>query len=237
MASINFTDPLIYLHGYDLTGDLKQVELSIQADELDNTTFGNGGYKSRVGGLKTVALSGDGFWQGAPDAEIGPNLGVADRVVTISPSSAEGDTAYITQVGHFSYDVGGGVADLMPFKFQGSNTSPQGSPRGQIAKKKGNVSATGALGTGLNLGAVGATSYLYASFHVFTAGTTITVLVESDDNSGFTTPTTRATIGPITTTGGTWAVRVAGAIADSYYRFKVSAVTGTFSVAGAIAIQ
>jgi hypothetical protein len=44
-----------------------------------------------------------------------------------------------------------------------------GAVRGQLAKKKGSVAATGPLGSGCNLGAVGAGQYLYASFHVFAA--------------------------------------------------------------------
>jgi hypothetical protein len=93
------------------------------------------------------------------------------------------------------------------------------------------------LGTGYQLGAVAATQYLYGALHIFTAGTTITVVLESDDNAGFSSATTRATLGPLTTTGGTWATRVAGAITDDYYRFRVTAITGTFSVAGSAGIK
>ena len=60
--------------------------------------------------------------------------------------------------------------------------------------------------------------------------------IESDDNGSFTSATTRATIGPLTATGGTWVTRVAGAITDDYYRFNVTAITGTFSVGAAFGI-
>lgn len=236
MASVHFYDPIIYMHGYDLTGDLHSVSLQEEAEELDNTTFGTGGYRSRIGGLKSVSLSGNGYWQSSPDAEIGPNLGTTNRVVTINHDNTETSPARLIQVGHFKHNIGGSVGGLMPFDFEAKNTDPQGAPRGQVAKKKGDVSATGAIGSGLLLGAVSATQYLYATFHVFSAGTTITVVVESDDNAGFTTATTRGTIGPLTTTGGTWMTRVAGAITDTYFRFRVTAITGTFSVGGAIAV-
>jgi hypothetical protein len=72
---------------------------------------------------------------------------------------------------------------------------------------------------------------------VFSAGTTITVQVQSDDNAGMSSPTTVATIGPITVVGGTWMTPIAGPITDTYYRMNVSAITGTFSVAGAIGIR
>jgi hypothetical protein len=115
-------------------------------------------------------------------------------------------------------------------------TNGVGVVRGGVAKAKGNVSSTGATGSVQQLGDVAANEFLYATLHVFSAGTTITVQVQSDDNSGFSSPTTRATFSGVTTAGGNWVTRVAGAITDTYWRFNVSAVTGTFSIAGAIGI-
>jgi hypothetical protein len=39
------------------------------------------------------------------------------------------------------------------------------------------------------------------------------------------------TFGPITTVGGTWGTRVAGAITDTWWRLRVTAITGTFQIA------
>lgn len=240
MATFALDDATIWVAGYDWTTDLNQITLNVSADELDSTTFGGGGWRSRTGGLRTVGAQLAGFWQSAAsaavDPEAFPNLGTADRVVTVAPDSAETTPAYLFQAGQFSYEMFGQVGDLTPFTLGMSGTNGVGVVRGQVAKAKADVSATGATGSGVNLGAVSASQYLYASLHVFSAGTTVTVLVESDDNAGFTTPTTVATIGPLTTTGGTWMTRVAGAITDSYFRFNISAITGTFSVAGAIAV-
>lgn len=240
MTSFAFVDATTWVNGYDFTTDLNQVSLTATAEELDNTAFGSGGYRSRIGGLKTVSAQLAGFWQSAASAAVDPqafpDLGVADRVVTIAPDDAETTTAYFFQGGKFSYDMFGQIGEVTPFTLGMQGTNGVGAVRGQVAKAKANVSATGATGSVVNLGAVGSTQYLYAVLHVFTAGTTITVQVQSDDSSGFASPTTRGTIGPITTTGGTWMTRVAGAITDTHYRFNVSAVTGTFSIAGAIGI-
>src|SRR5690606_8311913 len=108
--------------------------------------------------------------------------------------------------------------------------------RGQLAKATGSVDSTGPLGSVLNLGQAASGQHVYASLHVFAAGTTITVLVESDDSADFASPTTQATIGPITARGGTW-VTSAGPITDTHYRLNVSAVTGTFTVAAALAVH
>jgi hypothetical protein len=240
VASLSLTDATTWIGGYDFTTNLNEISLNTSVDDLDATTFGGGGYRARKGGLRTVESSLAGFWESAtldaPDPQIFTNIGTADRVVTMAYDDAETSTAYMFQAGKFSYDMFGEVGALTPFNVSMMGTNPVGLVRGQVTKAKANVSATGATGTGVNLGNVSASQYLYATLHVFSAGTTITVTVQSDDNAGFTTPTTRITFGPITTVGGTWGVRLAGALAETHYRFNVTAITGTFSVAGAIGI-
>lgn len=234
------TDCTLWIAGYDFTGDSNKLKIAVTASPLMSTVFGGGGYKARAGGLKDVQVTASGLLTmgtGQVEAELFPDLGVMDRVLTASPTGVAGSTAYLCQVGKFDVELLGAHGELAPWSMGAMGSNSQGAPRGQIAKAKGTVSGTGALGSGLLLGAVGATQYLYGSLHAFgTPGTTITVLLESDDNAGFSSPTTRATLGPITTAGGTWATRVAGAITDTYFRYKVSAITGTFTVGGAIAV-
>jgi hypothetical protein len=206
-------------------------------EEKEVTTFGGGGFKQRIGGLRDTECDIKGLedTSAAIDADTFANVGV-QRVVTVSTTGLAAATAYMFKATNFEYQHFGGVGDAATFSLKMMGSDGVGLVRGQVAAAKGNVSATGALGSGLNLGAVGASQYLYAALHIFTAGTTITVKVQSDDNSGFTSPTDVATLGPFTTTGGTWMTRVAGAITDTYYRFNVSAITGTFNAAGAIAV-
>lgn len=241
MAVMALTDAFVYADGYDFTGDSNQLGLQCEADQLDATTFGSGGWREHVAGLKTSTLDVQGFWQSAetdaPDPQIFPNLG-AGAVVTLGPVDTEGQPAFMLQALRSQYSLLGAIGELAPFTLQGGCRDGQGVIRGQLAKAKGSVSGTGALGSVLNLGAPTSTQYVYATFHVFSAGTTITVLVESDTASNFPSATTRATIGPITTAGGTWVTRVAGPFAgETHWRLNVSAITGTFTVAGAIAVQ
>jgi hypothetical protein len=239
MATFAFVDATTWIGGYDMTTDLNQVALNISADELDVTTFGSGGYRSRIAGLRTVEANFNGFWQagtGTVDPTVFTDLAVVDRVVTMAPAATETSAAYMWQGGSFTYSPFGQIGEATPFTLGYKGTNGVGCVRGQVAKAKGNVSATGATGSGLLLGAVSSTQFLYSTLHVFSAGTTITIQVQSDDNAGFSSPTTRATIGPITTAGGTWATRVAGPFTDTYWRWNVSAITGTFSIAGAIGI-
>lgn len=241
MSSLALVDATTYIHGYDLTTDLNQISLNMAVEDQENTTFGGGGYRSRIGGLKNVDADLSGYWQSATLDAVDPQmisaLGVADRVVTMSPTGVATATAYLFQAGQFSYEMFGSIGEVTPFSVSMMGSNGVGLVRGQIAKAKGSVAATGATGSGVNLGAVGASQYLYATLHVFgTPGTTITAVVESDDNAGFTSATTRITFGPITAAGGTWGVRVAGALAETHYRFRITAITGTFTIAGAIGI-
>lgn len=240
MALISLTDAFCYAAGGDWTGQSNNLTLGVDVAQLDKTTFASGGWQESAGGLKTTSFNLAGFWDVTFDnvaqLELGQGL-LITQPYTVGPSEVEGDPAYMFQARRGQYTAGGQVGELKPFTLQSYGADGRGVVRGQLAKAKGSVSATGALGSGVNLGAVSSTQFLYAAFHLFApVGTTITVQVQSDDNSGFTTPTTVATIGPLTVGGGTWMTPVAGAITDTWYRFNVSAITGTFSVAGALGI-
>lgn len=240
MAVFTLTDAVIWVHDQDVTGNSNKATLKTSVDDLDATVFGGGGFKARVGGLRDVELAVEGYADtgAGPDAAAFAALGVSDRAHTVAPTSAAGSVAYLFQAGEFGYETFGGVGEVAPFTLTAKATNKVGVARGQVAKAKGVVSATGALGSGLNLGAGGAGKYLYATLHAFAVGTTVTVIIQSDTTSGFAAPTTRATIGPITTAGGTFMTRVdASAITDTWWRFNVSAITGSFTLGGALAIQ
>lgn len=240
MAPLVLVNATPYIAGYDFTADSNKITLASSLTALDTTTFANTGWKSKTGGLKDFTGHLEGLWSGPQDAESFPALGTVDQVMTVSPTGVATSVAYMGQLAKFKYDTFEGVGNLMPFALDMSGSNMTGLVRGQLAAAKQTVSVTGALTptTGVNLGAVGATQFLYATFHVFgTPGTTITAVVESATSNAFSSPTTRMTIGPITTAGGTWGTRVAGAITDSWFRLRVSAITGTFSVAGAIGVQ
>jgi hypothetical protein len=235
-----FVDATVWIGGFDFTADSNQVSLQLSTTELDNTCFGQT-HRSRIAGLRNTAMTANGNWYSAtadaPDPHLFANLGTKDRVYTIADDSAETSVAYMFQGIQPNYELFGQLDSVTPWALTASGSNKQGCVRGQIAKAKASVSATGATGSVVELGAVGATQHVYAALHVFSAGTTITVDVESDSASNFPSATSRGTIGPITTAGGTWMTRVAGSITDTFWRFNVTAVTGTFQIAGAIGIR
>lgn len=240
MATFAANNITTWLAGFDVTGYLNQTQLGIELDALDSTAFGPAVVgRSRVAGLESVASSVNGladFADDAIDEQAFAALGGSAQPLTQSVDGLEGSVAYFFQARHFSYQVFGQVGELTPFSLAAQNAKGNGSAsvgaiRGRVLKAKANVSATGATGTAYQLGAASSTQYLYAALHVFSAGTTITAVLESDSDNTFGSATTQATFGPITTVGGTWATRVAGPITDTWYRLRVTAVTGTFSIA------
>ena len=232
-----------YVDGYDMTADLNATSLKISRQAVDVTTF-SATSRTRLASMEDVQSSVDGYWQagsGAVDPQVFANIG-ALKVVTQTPSGVETERAYFYQCRDLEYQMFGNVGEAPPFSLlmhgaRGTGTLSAGAVAGYLAKAKATVSATGVLGSAKQLGAVGATQYLYASFHVFDASTTLTVVLESDDNAGFSSATTRATIGPVSSVGATWAARVGGAITDDYYRFRVTSITGAFTVAAAFGIK
>lgn len=245
MAELSLTDAFCYSAGYDFTTDTNSATLTTDVAALDATTFGSSGWQEFIAGLKSYNLAWSGFWQAAAGGQAVDNQAFSalstSQVYTIGANEAEAANgrAYMFEATKSQYTLGGQVGDIAPFSLSAVGSGgTSGVVRGQLAKAKGEATATGALGSPVLLGALGSDSvYLYATFHVFTAGTTITIDVESDDNSDFSSPTTVATIGPLTTSGGTWMPRVQGPITDNWFRFKVTAITGTFVVAGALGRQ
>lgn len=243
MSTFVLTSVTSWVAGWDFTCDTNSVTLGVSVDDQENTTFCSNGWRTRAGGLKEIEASLEGYWQAGDtvvDKELFDTLGTRGEAVTISPTGAEGDAAFMFQGGKFSYEMFGDLGDMTPFSVDMMGT--EGTPgliRGQIAADKADVSSTGAIGSPVELGAGADGKYLYAAVHVFSAGTTISLKVESDDAETFTDPTdvTSATVGALTAAGGTWMTRVdVSSITDTWFRLNATAVTGTFSMAAALAI-
>lgn len=231
------TDCSIWIHDHDFTSDSNKLTLKVEVDDLDKTVFGNS-YKQRIGGLKDTSLSCEGFWQSDTDDAVDPtafgNVGDTSIYLTAAPTSAEESPAFFFQGGIFSYELGDQVGNITPFALDVMGSNTVGLVRGQVAAANQTVSSTGAFGSGVQLGAT--TDTLYAVLHVFSAGTTLTVSVESDDNSGFSGASTVGSFSAITATGS-YLLTVAGANADTYYRFNATDDTGSFVLAGAIGVR
>ncbi len=243
MTTTVLIDAFSYVHGYDFTVDTNQITLTNEAAALDRTTFRSGGWTELKGGLKSVSLGMSGFWSSsdtagepASDRVSFADLGVRDRVFTIGASETEGFPCFMFKAGHFNYQAFGTVGELAPFSLTSNGTGSTGVVRGQLAAAMQSATATGALGSGVELGTVAAGKSLYGTVHVFDVGTSVEVELYSATDDTFGTKTLRATTGSVTAPGGYWLTPVAGPITHEFYRFEVKAITGTAQIGGAIGI-
>jgi hypothetical protein len=88
MAKFVATDHKITINGTNFSDSLNSVDLTIQADEVDTTTFG-GAWKTVTGGLRSGSLTLNfyqDFGAASVDATLWPLLNTAATVV-ISPTS------------------------------------------------------------------------------------------------------------------------------------------------------
>jgi hypothetical protein len=88
------TDHKITLNGTNLSSSLQSVDLTIQADEVDTTTFG-GNFKTVTGGLLSGSVTLNfyqDFGAGSVDATLWPLLNTAATVVITPTSTAVSST-------------------------------------------------------------------------------------------------------------------------------------------------
>jgi hypothetical protein len=99
-----------------LSDSIASVTLDITTDEIETTSFGNAGYRTRIGGLKDGSVSFDfhqDFGAGAVDALLFPLMG-STVAVSIAPTSGTVTatnpeyrfTALVTQYQPFAGSVG-----------------------------------------------------------------------------------------------------------------------------------
>jgi len=241
MPTWAFNDAGIYIDSLDLTGLSNSGRLTCEGTVLDRSNFRSGSWNESIIGAKTSTLAAAGqadMAVGSTDDWQFANLGATGRVVTIAGRETEADVAYMLQSMPTNFQVGGDWNTIAPYTLNGVCSDAVGVIRGAVFCEAKTVSATGALGTAVQLGAVSATQFAYSTIHLMgTAGTSITVVIESAAASDFAGAATRITHGSHTTVGGRWGLRAAGSITNTWWRARVSAVSGTWVVGVAAGIQ
>lgn len=229
MAVHVLTDAKLWLNKYDLSGDHSALSLGYAADAQDFTAFGQT-TRVRKGGLRSVSLSGNGFWSGGTglvDDVLFGNVGVSDSPVSIAlQGGAVGDPAYLFRAYQGSYSASGAVGEPFEFQVQAEASRGEGLVKGFVLENATKTS-TGA-GTKILAGAATATQSVYAALHVITvSGTnpTLDVVVESDANASAGGETSRITFAQATAATSEWQ-SAAGAITDTYWRVSYT-VGGT----------
>lgn len=229
LASFNpvvLTDAEIYLAGLDATGFSNKIEMHAECDELDKTTFASAGWKERTGGVFEGAVNIDSFWQAssvndgsAPDDAFWAALGAFTTPLTaLDAGGAVGDLAYLTKCLELTDKLAGQHGKLFEISAELKTNAPL--VRGRILHPQGTARTATGNGTSQQIGAVATGQALYVNLHVFSvadAGATLTVKVQSDNATGFPSPTDQATFTAASAVGGQTA-RILGPITDDWWR-------------------
>ncbi len=245
MAQYVLKDCKLYVDGYDLSGDHNTLSVQHTYDEVPVKVFGKAANYS-IPGLSRIAFTHEGYMQSdgsaAVDDVYSARLGAAtDAVITWCPAAGlVSERSYFSKGVPMDYQHGGQVGEIYAFTVTGSG-------RGQILVP-GKIMKTGAItttttSTAYQVGAVGASQYLYAAMHIIAvSGTnpTLDVIVQSDDAEAFASPATRITFTQVTAIGAQWATPVAGAITDTWGRlsFTIGGTnTPSFTVVVSVGIR
>lgn len=206
---------------------------------LPRTTLNTTGWEANGKGLRSQQFSidflqdldagsvDDTFWDHL-EAESVPKSIVKDQ-------ATDGSLAYLmNSVGVQYVPFTGAVGDNVMGRLGVASTGPMA--RGVVLHPGQTARSSSSSGTGRQLGAVAAGHRLFAHLAVHSVSgsstPTLTVKVQSDDNSGFTSATDRITftdVTDVTTANYRWS-SVVGAITDDYWRvvWTISGSTPSF---------
>lgn len=216
----------VWVGELDLSCVATNCAIDYGAEAVDSTALCDTTRVS-IGGLKTFGFSMDAYTDfDVVDGILHSNVGQAVPVTFATVAGVEQEGCYLvkaTQLVHSPF--GGAIGDM-------AATNISGNAAGELVSGILEVNrATAATGTstGYQLGAVSATERLFANLHVIAAaGTTLDVVVESDDNPGFTTPVTRMTFTQATGITSEQ-LTLAGSVTDDYWRVSYTISGGSFT--------
>lgn len=224
-------DVQVFHDEFDLTGISNSISLPFDADPLDVTNFGSGGWREFKQGLKMGQVELGAFYDTAgTDAALYDSVG-ASGVTSVATSSTAGVQAWLMQSVGFSHTLGGAVGEIGRADTRWSSTGKITS--GALLVPKTVESSTGDDGTAFQLGALSSTETLWAHLHVFavTGGGTLGVTVRSDTQEAFGgTPATQITFTNATDVTSERSSK-AGAVTDDWWRVTWTLDTGTATFA------
>lgn len=224
------TDVLWFHGAQHVAAHAKSATFATECDVLDVSSMSGGGWQQVKAGMKRgmfdLSLMADHTDDGL-DELLWSYHGLSTVSHSFAIGSTDGSIAYTCKAKSAQYvPIEGGPGALAMAKLSGVTNGPVA--RGQLLHGISTARTSSSTGTGFQVGAVSASQRMWASLHVVTvSGTTpsLTVKVQSDDNSGFTSATDRITF--TAATDETYETSsAAGAITDDYWRISYT-ISGT----------
>ena len=247
MAVFTLTDLHLAMDELNVSCFANQVDVMAEADELDVTTFCDGGYRKKITGNAMFTVNASGFQDYvAPspadsfDATVDLINGGALHTFTVAPTGdTVGNVAYFGEARTTSLtEVAGAVGEVASFTMNTAGVSRL--VRGLMLHDVTAETATD-TGTIVAFTTPTATESLHAAFHVHSvSGTgTITFTIQTDDAVGFSSPVTRITSSAFADKGHDM-LSLAGALAgETHIRvgWTIAGFTSvTFSVAAGVGV-
>lgn len=210
----------------DLACFSREVGVEATVEEIDSTTFCSAGWQERIAGRRSTSWTAAGptdmatataAQTSAADEMLAVDVGGDYVLAAVPGGDTVGGVAYFTRGVLASRTVlDGSVGDL------GSHAVTFAGSQPMIRGVLDTVSTVTAAGDsdGTELGAVSATQRVWASAHFLTAGGTspsVTLKIQSDSSSAFSSPTDRITFSAQTTKGAQFSSLV-GAVTDTWWR-------------------
>lgn len=240
MATHIWRDGALYIAGYDLSAISKAFALDTEVEPVDMTVLQQT-TRVHAGGLQSHTFTSELLFDGSYDSVLFGYASAASGsepvVLSFYPAAAaaENEDVFFGLVRPGKFELPHDLGAAMMMRLSGETTGmgksfphAQVLTRGKLNARGVGVSATGA-GTGFAHGSLAsARAALVMAGHVTARTGTAAVVftLESDDNSGFTTPTTRITESSISAIGQVGPSAVVGAISDTHWRVKYT-VSGT----------
>ena len=218
-----------FVRGADLSGNGNEISLEEESEVKAVTNWRSGGAVENKAGIRGTGIKASGQWEAgntsAPDDAFWAMRRTLDPW-SIAPKSdsdltAGGKMYLVGKAVRSKFQIGDMVGEVAPWSGEARSSWPL--VQGRCAHPSGVARTATGTGTAVQLGAVPSGKYLYANLHMLsisgTSTPTLTVKVQSDDNSGFTTPTdvSGGSFAAASTIDG-WQLRVAGPLTDTYYR-------------------
>ena len=229
MAHLVATDAKLYVNEWDVSSHITALGGSLTQDAVEATTMGNTA-RVYVPGLKSGSISHSGLLDFADDASyemLSSFSGTA--IFSVTPDGdTEGTRALLGQFLRTTWTPAEfSIGDIASFTLSGQPTDIAAS--GYVLHPKTARTSTSNT-TGVQVGALsGGTGY--AALHVFSGtASTLDVVIQSDDNAGFTSASNRVTFTQATGATSEWKT-VTSAGSDDYWRVSYTVGGGTWTFA------
>ena len=141
MAEQVLTDVGIWIDGVDYAGVSNSVGIDLTAAAPVSTRFKGGWVRRAAGGLKTAALSMEGFLDtDGPGAAQYASLGTEKSVMIVPAGQVAGDVAFVVPVAVSAHSpLGGGVGELAAWTYaaEGDGPAVPGAGAGHPGRRDG----------------------------------------------------------------------------------------------------